>query len=340
MLVSIVIPVYNVAPYIEQCIQSVINQTYKNLEIIIVDDCGTDNSIEIVEKVISQVTQNSQMSFKILHHDHNSGLSAARNTGINAATGDYLYFIDSDDWIFPECIELLVKEAQKQTDVDVVMGNTINEIGINDFGINKCAINKFKDSQYLLDKKWLQYQILTYGLSVTAWNRLLRYDFIVENSLYFLPGLIHEDEHWIFYVLKHIRKWSFVFEDTYIHRMREGSIMTTISREATAKNWFKIMLDHSSKFYEPFYTLQLAKYMNMYFNQWMFEYHWPDSSKLHLNFIKACIKKHLWKGASLLTLWALLYKIRDGFRFKMWLMDYSRKLYSEETERMNNYAIL
>ena len=94
MKVSIIIPVYNVDSYIETCLQSVFNQTYQNIEVIIVDDCGTDHSMEIVEKVVS--TYKGTFSIKILHHNLNSGLSAARNTGIKNATGEYIYFLDSD----------------------------------------------------------------------------------------------------------------------------------------------------------------------------------------------------------------------------------------------------
>lgn len=88
MKVSIIIPVYNVAPYVEECIQSVLRQDYKNLEIIIIDDCGTDNSMELVEKLV----KNSSRDIVILKHDYNKGLSAARNTGIRRATGDYIFF--------------------------------------------------------------------------------------------------------------------------------------------------------------------------------------------------------------------------------------------------------
>ena len=94
--VSIIIPIYKVESYIERCITSVLRQTYRNLEVILVDDCTPDSSMEIAKAVINE-NQNCGMNFVFLKHDHNFGLSAARNTGINAATGDYLFFLDSDD---------------------------------------------------------------------------------------------------------------------------------------------------------------------------------------------------------------------------------------------------
>ena len=110
-MVSIIIPIYNVAPYVEQCLQSVMHQTMTaGVECILVDDCGQDNSMELVEQMLARegysvcsdgtlISNHSPLTFQILHHEHNRGLSAARNTGIEAARGEYLYFLDSDDWI-------------------------------------------------------------------------------------------------------------------------------------------------------------------------------------------------------------------------------------------------
>ena len=107
MKVSIIIPVYNVASYIEECIQSVLDQTYPDLEVVLVDDCGTDHSMELAENLIRKSNRSS--IFRIEKHDRNRGLSAARNTGIKTATGEYLYFVDSDDKISQDCIEKLVQ---------------------------------------------------------------------------------------------------------------------------------------------------------------------------------------------------------------------------------------
>ena len=90
MKVSIIIPIYNVASYIEECVQSVINQTYSNLEVILVDDCSADNSMDLALKIISQSDKSS--IFKIEKHNRNRGLSAARNTGIRRAAGEFIYF--------------------------------------------------------------------------------------------------------------------------------------------------------------------------------------------------------------------------------------------------------
>ena len=106
--VSIVVPVYNVAPYIESCLKSVMGQTYAgDMECLLVDDCGSDDSMAIAERMIGAYT--GPIRFQILHHEHNRGLSAARNTGTDAATGDYVLYLDSDDELTQDCIERLMR---------------------------------------------------------------------------------------------------------------------------------------------------------------------------------------------------------------------------------------
>ena len=127
MLVSIIIPVYNVAPYIGDCLRSVMRQTYTGpIECLIVDDCGTDESLPIAERMI--VEYDGPIRFEILHHEHNRGLSAARNTGINKATGDYFFFIDSDDEITEDCMEKMMSVVQENPEVELVQGRYMPHI--------------------------------------------------------------------------------------------------------------------------------------------------------------------------------------------------------------------
>lgn len=332
MDVSIIVPIYNVSAYIERCILSIMNQTFSgSLECILVNDCTPDDSIQKCEKLIDQYK--GDIVFSIVHHHKNKGLSCARNTGTELSKGEYVFYLDSDDEITEQCIELLWNEVIQHSNIDVVMGSTQSK-----FDKTYYDISLYSSHKYVFDSFWLQYNYFKEGkgIAANAWNKLIRLDFLRIHKISFMPGIIHEDEQWFYYVLRDISSWSFVFSDTYIHYRTPGSIVSTLHRAKEAKNWFKIMLDHSSNFYGPFYTLQLAKYMNMYFNQWMFEYHFPDSRKLHLNFIKACLKKNLWKGAALLSIWTLLYGKRDGFRFKMWLMEYSSSLYRRESDKWSN----
>ena len=125
MKVSVIIPVYNVAPYVERCLTSVFQQTYGDIEIIIVDDCATDNSMEIVHKVVT--VYSGLFTIQIIRHACNQGLSEARNTGIKSAKGDYLYFLDSDDAITADCIHLLVAPLSEYPNLDFVIGNFFSD---------------------------------------------------------------------------------------------------------------------------------------------------------------------------------------------------------------------
>ena len=123
MKISIIVPVYNVELYIKECFESIAAQTYKGeIECIFVDDCGQDDSVAILEKLIAEY--HGPIQFSIVHHEHNKGLSGARNTGIRKAKGDYLYFLDSDDTITPDCIEKLVMLVEKYPGVEMVQGST------------------------------------------------------------------------------------------------------------------------------------------------------------------------------------------------------------------------
>ncbi len=130
MKISIIIPVYNVAPYIEQCIESVLSQDYEDIEVIIVDDCGTDNSMELVREMIAGTSK----EIHILKHDHNRGFAAGRNTGIKNAVGNYIYFLDSDDYIEPDCISRLVKVAHTYLNPDMIISSSKDIYGNKTFG--------------------------------------------------------------------------------------------------------------------------------------------------------------------------------------------------------------
>lgn len=119
MTVSVIIPLYNVEKYIEKCATSLFEQTLKdNIEFIFVDDYCTDNSLNILTNIIAKYPQRSS-SIKILHHNQNKGLAAARNTGYAAASGQYIIHCDSDDWVAPNMYEILLAKAESEK-ADVV----------------------------------------------------------------------------------------------------------------------------------------------------------------------------------------------------------------------------
>lgn len=236
--VSVVVPVYNVSEYIVRCWDSIRNQSYKNLEVLFVDDCGTDDSIAKLEACISSF---EDCNVKVLHHSRNRGLSAARNTGLEAATGDYVYFLDSDDDITSDCIELLVTAIGKDTPSDIVIGGYSLAGEVRDCPPLLLQSGRYCSNSEILrlyaEGKWY----------MMAWNKLCRKDFLLNNQLYFEEGLIHEDVLWSFQVACCAETMSVVNIPTYVYTIRANSIMTAARIDKDAQIYvqvYKLMTDH------------------------------------------------------------------------------------------------
>jgi len=251
MQVSIIIPIYNVSQYVERCIMSVINQTFKDLDVILVDDCGTDDSMDIALQTIRQTEifvekngafshSSSKLSINIIHHDHNRGLSAARNTGIKYAQGECLYFLDSDDYILPDCIERMAGLLQKYPDSQIVFAGA-NGTGRYEFlDYTKKHLPEYSD-----DEEWLSKTMLKrFSLSMTAWNRLISKSFVIENNLFFEEGYVHEDEIWNLQIAQRIKRASFLCKNTYMYTVRDGSLITSCAcdNERFNKNHSRLWL--------------------------------------------------------------------------------------------------
>jgi len=227
MKISIVIPVYNVAPYIEDCLQSVMNQTWQgSMECILADDCGTDQSMQLIEQKLQTYT--GQIDFRIIHHQQNRGLSAARNSGIDAVTGDYVFFLDSDDEITPDCIERLAKPLSEHS-YDLVVA----DYRIVGDGRPKPPLS-LADGQVLEGREVLSaYRYHKwYMLSV---NKLYKVDFLRQHDLLFREGIIHEDELWSFQVACLAQSLYAVRAETYIYKIRSGSITVKKNHEQRCK---------------------------------------------------------------------------------------------------------
>ncbi len=219
MRVSVIIPVYNVAPYIVRCLESVRNQTYKDLEVFLVDDCGTDNSMQLAREYLASHTF---PEYRLLAHTVNRGPSAAKNTALDVATGEYVFFLDSDDEITPDCIEKLVKPLDNRF-YEVVMGN-YKEVHA-DHGLCGVLVQEGEISEplktYMEDDCW----------PVTPWNKLCHREFLLKNRLYFKEGMFHEDVVWNFQLACKVKHLYFLSDCTYIYYVREASIMTSMSIE-------------------------------------------------------------------------------------------------------------
>ena len=218
--ISIIIPVYNVEPYIAECLQSVMRQTYTgHMECFMVDDCGTDKSIEIAERLISDYK--GPIGFKILHHEHNRGLSAARNTGMKAATGDYVYFLDSDDYVSDDCMEVLARPLQKK-EYDMVVGD-IKTVGEGCWGRLYAEAGEYEGVR-------LREACFYFQIYVMAWNKLCNLRFLRQNDLYFYEGILNEDVLWSYRMAKCLKLVYAEKKYTIYYRAHSQGIMGQICK--------------------------------------------------------------------------------------------------------------
>jgi len=225
MKVSIIIPVFNVAHYIERCVNSVLSQNYSNIEIIIINDATPDNSMDIINNLL--LCNIMPKEIKIINHKQNKGLSSARNTGIKNSSGDYLYFLDSDDALTDDnSISHLVNIAEKYNRPDFVIGN-MDVFGDPSFmvtfgyrQITCLTTNELVFSHYL---KGLWYPM--------ACNKLISRNFINENKLYFYEGIFHEDLLWSFMLARYAKSMAVDTHKTYTYYIRKGSITKSISEK-------------------------------------------------------------------------------------------------------------
>ena len=214
-LVSVVVPVYNVEKYIEECLSSIINQTYRNLEIICVDDCGQDNSMEIVKKYAKK-----DKRIKVIKHKENKGLGGARNTGLKNAKGEFIFFIDSDDWIERDCINITtskLKETGLNTVIfkaDVWWQKTKNrtEIWYSNYA-------KFPEGRFFIDENNMCY------IPHYSWNKGYRRDFLIKNKIFWQENVIYEDMEFFFKVFITSPDTYMIDKSLYIYRRRDDSII-------------------------------------------------------------------------------------------------------------------
>ena len=218
-LVSVIIPVYNVEEYLRECIDSVINQTYKNLEIILVDDGSTDSS----GKICDDYAEKDERIAAI--HQTNGGLSAARNAGLDKASGDYIYFLDSDDYVADNTLETLITIAEKDNS-DIVFFDAVSFADTPDFTVKQNYIHKHK---YKSDTGYNVFSAMTrnkeYHSAVPL--QLFRKDLLTESKIRFIPGILYEDMIFTYQALCFARVVSQCDKALYYRRYRKNSIMTS-----------------------------------------------------------------------------------------------------------------
>ncbi len=231
MDVSIVVPVHNVEPYIERCLRSVMAQTFAgSLECIIVDDCSPDGSIAVAQRVLADYA--GPVEFRMIRFPENRGLPIARNEGMDAAQGEYLMFMDSDDELTPDCIEKLMAPMRRDPGLEMVMG---------DFRYvpDGCTVDPKMEvlSEEDITSREKIVALSHSGNYVTCWNKLIRRSFLVEHGIRLKKGILAEDSLWTFYLTRHLGHMYTIPDVTYLYRIRPNSMITGIRKEEWYRHW-------------------------------------------------------------------------------------------------------
>ena len=211
-LISVVVPCYNVEKYINECVDSLVAQSYGNLEILLIDDGATDKTADIARDYASKYDNIHY------HHRENGGLSAARNTGIEHAKGEYIAFVDSDDWVEPDYIEKLYSAISRTHAEISVCGFRKEEMEDKVVIFDNNKVISAHEAMEILGDIYPKENVLL----VIAWNKL--YNMQLFNNVRFPEGRIHEDEFTSHRIISGADSIATVAEPLYHYRIREGSI--------------------------------------------------------------------------------------------------------------------
>ena len=227
-MVSVIVPIYNVESYLEECLYSIANQSYQDIEIICVNDCTLDNSVAIVKKFVRKDSR-----FRLVCHQENKGLGGARNTGIEAAHGEYLLFVDSDDAIAPDMIEALLSDiTANRSDVSVCGVLEFYPDGLclknstfhyRKFVSSFCKKVKTAQDRFNLTDMW-----------PSASNKLFKKSIIQKYHLRFPEKMLYEDHTFYYSYFLHVSTYSYINRPLYYYRKaRPGSITSNITGRET-----------------------------------------------------------------------------------------------------------
>ena len=240
-LISVIVPVYNVAQYLEKSIASIQQQTYQNLEIILVDDGATDESGRLCEQIAEQDER------VLVYHKENEGLSQARNDGLKQAHGDYVIFIDSDDYIHSEMIASLYQQLVKE-DADVSSCGVMNV-----YANSESPQTENQDDYFICDTEtFLREYLIGEKIPGTICNKLIKKE--IAAQLTFPKGLIYEDAYYHFDLIKVAKKYVVNTKPYYYYFHRGDSITTKPYAE---KDLAYIDI------YQKFYTEVVKEYPNL-----------------------------------------------------------------------------
>lgn len=225
--ISVIVPIYKVEKYLNRCVDSILNQSYKNIEVILVDDGSPDNCGKICDEYLLKDNR-----IRVIHKE-NGGLSSARNAGLEIATGEYIGFVDSDDWIEPKMYETLIENAIKYN-AEISVGGVVDLLEENDnYTIIKSTFDEKIDVQVLNNEEAMKKFFLG---SWSAWDKI--YKRKVHEKIRFPEGMINEDEAIAMKILDNSEKIVYTNEVFYNYIRRPNSITTSEFSERKL-DWYR-----------------------------------------------------------------------------------------------------
>lgn len=217
--VSVIVPVYNVEKYLRKCLDSVLKQTLKEIEIILINDGSTDYSGEICNEYSKKDSR-----IKVLHKK-NEGIATARNSGLEIAIGEFIMFVDSDDWIEENMVETMYLKA-KENNLDVVQAQYLRTDNIK----SNCSINKFSNN--IIEE--LKREVISGNLYTYVWDKIYKRSFIISDKIKFREKYIFEDWYFFMDVITKCNNYSIINDVVYNYRIRNCSLSRKCSLETVA----------------------------------------------------------------------------------------------------------
>ena len=255
-LISVVIPVYNVEKYLRQCLESVINQSYKNLEILVVDDGSTDKSGSICDEYAKRDKRIH------VYHTANHGLSAARNYALDRATGDYIAFLDSDDWLEADAYSILLKEVLR-TGTDIIHFRFYQEFA------NKTVVSSSSTKRFVVEGDALIKAILLdKKVSDDVWDKFYKADLF--QTIRYPEGRIFEDKSTTYQLVRQAARLVYLPDCLIHYRNRNNSLSNIHSMKSLVDYWlaYRDRFETLGSVSQEFYQLTLGEAVSAISRMW------------------------------------------------------------------------
>jgi len=221
--VSILVPIFKVERYIERCVRSLFEQTYENLEFVFVDDCSPDASISILNRIVEEYPARKSR-IKLIRNESNRGASASKNIAIENATGEFVCFVDSDDWIELNAVELLVSK-QLKTGADVVWGKMLMH---TDHGVIELG-----EPSYLNKDEWVKcYCRLTTGIVMTNSRRIINRELLNRHNIRSIEGCNYAEDKLLMSQVAYFANGFSTIDDFIYHYNRQNGFSATANQES------------------------------------------------------------------------------------------------------------